>query len=173
LGKRRKTSQPGHSEDVGGRSVFFASVSGKVSGGATPTVTLIVFIASPQEELGRGGDERPSPATSLSERKMDLAAAAGGGHRDNKVKVMATQLLAKFEENAPPAQSTGLKRQVCGGSPRGSTSSSSSSSSSSSKTALLKSFPAQVSSLTQIGSSSPPPAFGGILQTRWTPAPGD
>lgn len=30
---------------------------------------------------------------------------------NNKVKVMATQLLAKFEENAP-AQQTGLKRQV-------------------------------------------------------------
>lgn len=29
----------------------------------------------------------------------------------NKVKYMATQLLAKFEENAPP-QSTGLRRQV-------------------------------------------------------------
>lgn len=32
-----------------------------------------------------------------------------GNH--NKVKVMATQLLAKFEENAPAPQ-TGLKRQV-------------------------------------------------------------
>lgn len=32
-----------------------------------------------------------------------------GNH--NKVKVMATQLLAKFEENAP-AQHSGLKRQV-------------------------------------------------------------
>lgn len=39
---------------------------------------------------------------------MDCAAA--GNH--NKVKVMATQLLAKFEENAP-AQPSGLKRQVC------------------------------------------------------------
>lgn len=29
----------------------------------------------------------------------------------NKVKYMATQLLAKFEENAP-AQSTGVRRQV-------------------------------------------------------------
>ncbi len=38
---------------------------------------------------------------------MDSSAA--GNH--NKVKVMATQLLAKFEENAP--QPTGLKRQVC------------------------------------------------------------
>lgn len=38
---------------------------------------------------------------------MDSAAVAN----NNKVKVMATQLLAKFEENAP-AQQTGLKRQV-------------------------------------------------------------
>lgn len=40
---------------------------------------------------------------------MDSSAA--GNH--NKVKVMATQLLAKFEENAP-AQQSGLKRQVGG-----------------------------------------------------------
>lgn len=40
---------------------------------------------------------------------MDSSSA--GNH--NKVKVMATQLLAKFEENAP-AQQTGLKRQVGG-----------------------------------------------------------
>lgn len=38
---------------------------------------------------------------------MDSAASGN----NNKVKVMATQLLAKFEENAP-AQQTGLKRQV-------------------------------------------------------------
>jgi hypothetical protein len=43
---------------------------------------------------------------------VDPSAAAGG--RDNKVKVMANQLLAKFEENAPE-KSTGLKRQVCRG----------------------------------------------------------
>ncbi|XP_071382358.1 protein-methionine sulfoxide oxidase mical3a [Centroberyx affinis] len=74
LGKRRKTSQAGHSED---------------------------------EEVSRSSrDDRPSASTALSERKMDSAAV--GNH--NKVKVMATQLLAKFEENAP-AQSSGLKRQ--------------------------------------------------------------
>lgn len=38
---------------------------------------------------------------------MDSAAVGN----NNKVKVMANQLLAKFEENAP-AQQTGLKRQV-------------------------------------------------------------
>lgn len=37
---------------------------------------------------------------------------SSGAGNHNKVKVMATQLLAKFEENAP--QSSGLKRQVCG-----------------------------------------------------------
>ncbi|XP_056243960.1 protein-methionine sulfoxide oxidase mical3a isoform X18 [Seriola aureovittata] len=62
---------------------------------------------SEDEEVSRTGrDDRPSVPAVLSERKMDCAAA--GNH--NKVKVMATQLLAKFEENAP-AQHTGLKRQ--------------------------------------------------------------
>ncbi|XP_074487881.1 protein-methionine sulfoxide oxidase mical3a isoform X8 [Sebastes fasciatus] len=57
---------------------------------------------SEDEEASRTGrDDRPS----VSERKMDSCTA--GNH--NKVKVMATQLLAKFEENAP--QPTGLKRQ--------------------------------------------------------------
>lgn len=63
---------------------------------------------SQQEEVSRAGrDDRPSVAAILAERKMDSSAV--GNH--NKVKVMATQLLAKFEENAP-AQQTGLKRQV-------------------------------------------------------------
>uniref|UniRef100_A0A672LQ61 F-actin monooxygenase n=1 Tax=Sinocyclocheilus grahami TaxID=75366 RepID=A0A672LQ61_SINGR len=61
-----------------------------------------------QEELQRvNRDDRPSIATALTERKIDSAAAA---NNNNKVKSMATQLLAKFEENAP-TQSTGLKRQ--------------------------------------------------------------
>uniref|UniRef100_A0A8C9Z7V6 F-actin monooxygenase n=1 Tax=Sander lucioperca TaxID=283035 RepID=A0A8C9Z7V6_SANLU len=61
-----------------------------------------------QEEVSRTGcDDRPPVTAVLSEKKMDPCAA--GNH--NKVKVMATQLLAKFEENAP--QPTGLKRQVC------------------------------------------------------------
>ncbi|XP_029992778.1 protein-methionine sulfoxide oxidase mical3a isoform X4 [Sphaeramia orbicularis] len=59
-----------------------------------------------EEVLRTGRDDRPSVPAILSERKMDSAAV--GNH--NKVKVMATQLLAKFEENAP-AQPTGLKRQ--------------------------------------------------------------
>uniref|UniRef100_A0A8C1AJ29 F-actin monooxygenase n=1 Tax=Cyprinus carpio carpio TaxID=630221 RepID=A0A8C1AJ29_CYPCA len=79
LGKRRKTSQAGQSED---------------------------------EELKRvNRDDRPSIATALAERKIDSAAAV---NNNNKVKVMATQLLAKFEENAP-TQSTGLKRQASSG----------------------------------------------------------
>lgn len=53
-------------------------------------------------------DERPFVATALMERRLDTTAAA---NNNNKVKSMATQLLAKFEENAP-VQSTGLKRQV-------------------------------------------------------------
>uniref|UniRef100_A0A8C2IP33 F-actin monooxygenase n=1 Tax=Cyprinus carpio TaxID=7962 RepID=A0A8C2IP33_CYPCA len=62
----------------------------------------------PPGELKRvNRDDRPSIATALAERKIDSAAAV---NNNNKVKVMATQLLAKFEENAP-TQSTGLKRQ--------------------------------------------------------------
>uniref|UniRef100_A0A669DL07 F-actin monooxygenase n=1 Tax=Oreochromis niloticus TaxID=8128 RepID=A0A669DL07_ORENI len=62
---------------------------------------------SEDEELSRTSrDDRPSVPAVLSERKMDSAAVGN----NNKVKVMATQLLAKFEENAP-TQPTGLKRQ--------------------------------------------------------------
>ncbi|XP_013871988.1 protein-methionine sulfoxide oxidase mical3a isoform X11 [Austrofundulus limnaeus] len=62
---------------------------------------------SEDEEVSRTGcDDRPSVPAVLSERKMDSAAVGN----NNKVKVMATQLLAKFEENAP-AQPSGLKRQ--------------------------------------------------------------
>uniref|UniRef100_A0A8C7M8N6 F-actin monooxygenase n=1 Tax=Oncorhynchus kisutch TaxID=8019 RepID=A0A8C7M8N6_ONCKI len=62
-----------------------------------------------QEEVLRGNhDDRPSNSTALTERKMKEETAAVGNH--NKVKSMATQLLAKFEENAP-AESKGLKRQ--------------------------------------------------------------
>ncbi|KAM6926670.1 protein-methionine sulfoxide oxidase mical3a isoform 4-T4 [Lycodopsis pacificus] len=61
---------------------------------------------SEDEEVSRTGrDDRPSVPAVLSERKMDSCTV--GNH--NKVKVMATQLIAKFEENAP--QPTGLKRQ--------------------------------------------------------------
>ncbi|KAM4734460.1 protein-methionine sulfoxide oxidase mical3a isoform 23-T26 [Anableps anableps] len=63
---------------------------------------------SEEEDVSRScREERPSVPAVLSERKPDSAAA--GNH--NKVKVMATQLLAKFEENAP-AQPAGLKRQA-------------------------------------------------------------
>uniref|UniRef100_A0A673WSL3 F-actin monooxygenase n=1 Tax=Salmo trutta TaxID=8032 RepID=A0A673WSL3_SALTR len=62
-----------------------------------------------KEEVLRGNrDDRPSNSTALTERKMKEESAAVGNH--NKVKSMATQLLAKFEENAP-AESKGLKRQ--------------------------------------------------------------
>ncbi|XP_034541154.1 protein-methionine sulfoxide oxidase mical3a isoform X2 [Notolabrus celidotus] len=56
-----------------------------------------------EEEVSRSG--RDDRTAVMTERKMDSCAA--GNH--NKVKVMATQLLAKFEENAP--QPSGLKRQ--------------------------------------------------------------
>lgn len=66
---------------------------------------LINYFFLSQEEASRGiCDDRPSAPAVLSEKKMDSS-------NHNKVKVMATQLLAKFEENAPASQ-TGLKRQV-------------------------------------------------------------
>ena len=52
----------------------------------------------------RGG--RPTLVSTLSDRRVDVALG-----NQNKVKYMATQLLAKFEENAP-AQATGVRRQV-------------------------------------------------------------
>ncbi|KAM6945983.1 protein-methionine sulfoxide oxidase mical3a [Aplochiton taeniatus] len=66
---------------------------------------------SEDEEVSRGcRDDRPCVSGApLSERRVDPAATTNHC-KDNKVKSMATQLLAKFEENAP-AQSTGLKRQ--------------------------------------------------------------
>ncbi|XP_015208647.2 protein-methionine sulfoxide oxidase mical3a isoform X25 [Lepisosteus oculatus] len=61
---------------------------------------------SEDEEVPRSyRDERPPLVSTLAERRVD---PTSGNH--NKVKSMATQLLAKFEENAP-AQSSGLKRQ--------------------------------------------------------------
>ncbi|XP_031239121.1 F-actin-monooxygenase MICAL3 isoform X4 [Mastomys coucha] len=49
--------------------------------------------------------ERPTVVSTLTDRRMDAAVG-----NQNKVKYMATQLLAKFEENAP-AQATGVRRQ--------------------------------------------------------------
>ncbi|XP_034079291.1 protein-methionine sulfoxide oxidase mical3a isoform X1 [Gymnodraco acuticeps] len=65
---------------------------------------------SEDEEVSRSGrNDRPSVPAVVIERKME--SCASGNH--NKVKVMATQLLAKFEENAP--QPSGLKRQARSG----------------------------------------------------------
>ncbi|XP_077425469.1 protein-methionine sulfoxide oxidase mical3a isoform X5 [Vanacampus margaritifer] len=63
---------------------------------------------SEDEEASHSGreDKQATAPALLSEKKMDSAAVGN----NNKVKVMATQLLAKFEENAPP-QGSGLKRQ--------------------------------------------------------------
>lgn len=97
LGKRRKTSQTddvSHSGDKLAERVTRSRCN--------PAVAPL----SPQEEASKAGrDDRSSV---LADRRMDPSAAASSNN--NKVKVMATQLLAKFEENAP-AQ-TGLKRQV-------------------------------------------------------------
>ncbi|KYO36635.1 hypothetical protein Y1Q_0024320 [Alligator mississippiensis] len=61
---------------------------------------------SEDEEVPRNyRDERPTLVSALTERRIDAAIG-----NQNKVKSMATQLLAKFEENAP-VQSTGLRRQ--------------------------------------------------------------
>ncbi|XP_048869190.1 protein-methionine sulfoxide oxidase mical3a-like isoform X26 [Brienomyrus brachyistius] len=53
-------------------------------------------------------EDRHGLATALTERRVD---AVAGGNNNNKVKSMASQLLAKFEENAP-VPSSGLKRQA-------------------------------------------------------------
>ncbi|XP_075863898.1 F-actin-monooxygenase MICAL3 isoform X10 [Microcebus murinus] len=61
---------------------------------------------SEEEEAPRGHrGERPTLVSTLTDRRMDVAIG-----NQNKVKYMATQLLAKFEENAP-VQSTGIRRQ--------------------------------------------------------------
>uniref|UniRef100_A0A096NVY8 F-actin monooxygenase n=1 Tax=Papio anubis TaxID=9555 RepID=A0A096NVY8_PAPAN len=61
---------------------------------------------SEEEEAPRGHrGERPTLVSTLTDRRMDVAVG-----NQNKVKYMATQLLAKFEENAP-AQSVGTRRQ--------------------------------------------------------------
>ncbi|XP_076796600.1 F-actin-monooxygenase MICAL3 isoform X10 [Arvicanthis niloticus] len=61
---------------------------------------------SEEEEPSRSyKGERPTLVSTLTDRRMDAAIG-----NQNKVKYMATQLLAKFEENAP-AQSTGVRRQ--------------------------------------------------------------
>ncbi|XP_023372833.1 F-actin-monooxygenase MICAL3 isoform X2 [Otolemur garnettii] len=61
---------------------------------------------SEEEEAPRGHrGERPTLVSTLTDRRMDVSVG-----NQNKVKYMATQLLAKFEENAP-AQSTSIRRQ--------------------------------------------------------------
>ncbi|XP_074861722.1 F-actin-monooxygenase MICAL3 isoform X15 [Carettochelys insculpta] len=61
---------------------------------------------SEDEEAPRSyREERPTLVSALTERRIDAAIG-----NQNKVKSMATQLLAKFEENAP-VQSTSLRRQ--------------------------------------------------------------
>lgn len=65
------------------------------------------MLSTGQEEPSRSyKGERPTLVSTLTDRRMDAAIG-----NQNKVKYMATQLLAKFEENAP-AQSTGVRRQV-------------------------------------------------------------
>ncbi|XP_064371414.1 F-actin-monooxygenase MICAL3 isoform X2 [Dromaius novaehollandiae] len=61
---------------------------------------------SEDEDLPRSyREERPTLVSALTERRIDAAVG-----NQNKVKSMATQLLAKFEENAP-VQSSSLRRQ--------------------------------------------------------------
>ncbi|KAM8820646.1 F-actin-monooxygenase MICAL3 [Eudromia elegans] len=61
---------------------------------------------SEDEDISRSyREERPTLVSALTERRIDAAIG-----NQNKVKSMATQLLAKFEENAP-VQSSSLRRQ--------------------------------------------------------------
>lgn len=106
MGKRRKTSQ---SEEVELKAACLIAEFSILFFFFSKFFCFFSFLS--QEEASRGiCDDRPSVAAALSEKKMDSS-------NHNKVKVMATQLLAKFEENAPAPQ-TGLKRQV--GEPRSS-----------------------------------------------------
>ncbi|XP_039239115.1 F-actin-monooxygenase MICAL3 isoform X14 [Pipra filicauda] len=62
---------------------------------------------SEDEDLPRSyREERPTLVSALTERRIDAAIG-----NQNKVKSMATQLLAKFEENAP-VPSSSLRRQM-------------------------------------------------------------
>uniref|UniRef100_A0A803W0P6 F-actin monooxygenase n=1 Tax=Ficedula albicollis TaxID=59894 RepID=A0A803W0P6_FICAL len=62
---------------------------------------------SEDEDLPRSyREERPTLVSALTERRIDAAIG-----NQNKVKSMATQLLAKFEENAP-VPSSNLRRQM-------------------------------------------------------------
>uniref|UniRef100_A0A663E8B3 F-actin monooxygenase n=1 Tax=Aquila chrysaetos chrysaetos TaxID=223781 RepID=A0A663E8B3_AQUCH len=62
---------------------------------------------SEDEDIPRSyREERPTLVSALTERRIDAAIG-----NQNKVKSMATQLLAKFEENAP-VQSSSLRRQL-------------------------------------------------------------
>ncbi|KAM8974755.1 F-actin-monooxygenase MICAL3 isoform 2-T2 [Pelodytes ibericus] len=62
---------------------------------------------SEDEEAPRSlREERPSLVSAMSERRVEAAIG-----NQNKVKSMATQLLAKFEENAP-APNAGLRKQA-------------------------------------------------------------
>uniref|UniRef100_A0A8C3VDS2 F-actin monooxygenase n=1 Tax=Catharus ustulatus TaxID=91951 RepID=A0A8C3VDS2_CATUS len=62
---------------------------------------------SEDEDLPRNyREERPTLVSALTERRIDAAIG-----NQNKVKSMATQLLAKFEENAP-VPSSNLRRQM-------------------------------------------------------------
>ncbi|XP_014385396.1 PREDICTED: protein-methionine sulfoxide oxidase MICAL3 isoform X9 [Myotis brandtii] len=60
---------------------------------------------SEEEEVSRVCRGRSTLVSTLPDRRTDVTLS-----NQNKVKYMATQLLAKFEENAPP-QSTGIRRQ--------------------------------------------------------------
>ena len=78
---------------------------GGARGAALTQVALGTYV--PQEDTPRGHrGGRPTLVSTLTDRRMDVALG-----NQNKVKYMATQLLAKFEENAPP-QSVGVRRQV-------------------------------------------------------------
>ncbi|XP_078529748.1 F-actin-monooxygenase MICAL3 isoform X18 [Lissotriton helveticus] len=75
---------------------FFSKLGQTISRKRTPK----------QDEVPRSvREERPTLVSALTERRIDAAVG-----NQNKVKSMANQLLAKFEENAP-APNTGLRRQ--------------------------------------------------------------
>ncbi|NXA73746.1 MICA3 monooxygenase, partial [Thryothorus ludovicianus] len=85
---------------------FLSKLGQSISRKRTPKVTspghTCLWQAAPQAKCR---EERPTLVSALTERRIDAAIG-----NQNKVKSMATQLLAKFEENAP-VPSSNLRRQ--------------------------------------------------------------
>lgn len=115
-----KTNHP-----PGQRASQFARLAGSsLSSTMMPkSLNMIYFLvecvaiksSAPQEDPPAGWDTGPSHSSPLRERKAPCSSCTPTGSGHTRVKSMATQLQAKFEESTPtPALTSapGLKRQV-------------------------------------------------------------